>query len=65
MTVRELITRLSQLDPEAEVHKCDDNAWGGSSEINEVYESTATYGLLLPTPTTVKTVVLATGSEGL
>lgn len=66
MKVRELIQRLQEVDPEAEAHYCDPEDWNGSTEIYEVYESTAKYGYALPGgPTEVKTVVLATGTEGI
>lgn len=66
MTVRELIARLEQFDPDAEAHYAVDGAWNGSYEIYDVYESTAQYGIALKTPPPpVKTVVMATGMEGL
>ncbi len=69
MTVAELRTELLKFDQQAEVHYPSDTGFGWSVEINEAYASTATYGLLVPPekggPTTVKTVVLCTGSEDL
>lgn len=64
MTVRELIEILNGHDQDAEVHYPSTDGWN-SNEICEVYTSTATYGVMTPNPKTVKTVVLATGTEGL
>jgi hypothetical protein len=68
VTVGEAIERLRKFNPDAELHLCSDNhghLMGDSAEVEEMYESTATYGLLRPVPTVVKTVVLDTGSCGL
>jgi hypothetical protein len=64
VTVKELMLRLAACDPDTEVHY-PSPGFNDSVEIHDLYESTATYGVCLPQPTTAKTVVLCTGLEGL
>jgi hypothetical protein len=63
MNVRELIDELQKHNPDAEVHV----PYGDydSTEADEVYASTKTYGLLLPEPTVVSTVVIDRSMRGL
>ena len=65
MKVRELIERLAEVDQEAEVHVPFPQGFFDTIEADEVTESTATYGILLPTPRTVPTVILHSAAWGL
>lgn len=66
MKVREAIERLQRFDPEAEFHRVTDDSWlSESTVVDDFYESTATYGILTPNPTTVRTVVATDAFHGL
>lgn len=65
MTVSELIAELQKHPLDSEVHFCTEHSGFGTTEVEEVYDGTATYGLLLVVPKTVNTVVLDTSTCGI
>jgi hypothetical protein len=65
MKVKELIEKLQEFDPEAEVHISTDNGWD-TRDIHEAYATEIQFGWALrPLPPKTKVVVLFSGSEGL
>lgn len=68
MKVSEAIEKLKEFDQDAELHFCTDNHssfLSRTDEVEDIYASTARYGILTENPTTVEIVVLDTRCCGI
>lgn len=65
MLVRDLIAKLSEEDPEAEVHVPSIASYDGLTEADEVYATTTQYGILTDHPRTVRVVAIDYSTRGL